>query len=173
MKISIKDYSVTLFSGVAVSFYSFIILKLILVYYGDQALEFFSILKRYQSFLVPILLLGFGVTLPKYLAMKNISEKTIFQCLFMVVGAFLVALVSFFLFSGNYYLSVLLSLPALAAGFLYSIARGLNLFVEGSLVNIFFLVILPTIIFFMVDNVDNYIKIYFLLSICFFSVIFF
>lgn len=168
MKISIKDYSITLVSGMAVALYSFVILKLVLVNYGEQALEFFSILKRYQVFLVPVMLLGFGVTLPKYLAMRKVSGHIVFFSVFAVGVMFLLILAAFFLVWQEYYLAVLLSLPALAAGFLYSVARGLNRFVVGAWINILFLVFLPTIVFVLVNNVTSYVLAYFFASILFF-----
>ena len=152
-----RDYVFTLASGVAVSFYSFVILKLVLVMYGEQALEFFAVLKRYQAVLLPLMLLGFGVTLPKYLAMGQLSKEMLAACLALVGGAFCVTLLVFWAFWGEYWLAVPLSLPALAAGFLYSVARGQSKFLLGGGINIVFLVFIPSLLFLFFSDLASYI----------------
>ncbi|MCB0481438.1 MAG: oligosaccharide flippase family protein [Flavobacteriales bacterium] len=68
-----KDYSITLiFSGVN-AVLGFLMFKLVFHEFGEDGFFRFSILKRYIGFVLPIVILGLGVSLPKSIS-KNLQD---------------------------------------------------------------------------------------------------
>ena len=70
---SAREYILVLTTSVIVSIFSLILYKIILIEWGARELEEFSIIKRYQALLIPVLMLGLGVTLPLWLARRLIQ----------------------------------------------------------------------------------------------------
>ncbi|WP_458130757.1 hypothetical protein [Pseudomonas sp. R3-41] len=165
MKVSfLKEYVLTLGTALAVSGFSFVLYKLMLITYSQVGLDYFAVIRRYQAALVPLLMLGYGVMLPKAIAAKKIDSGTVNFALLTSVSCFI--LLSFFsyLTDERYFYALLFSGPIVITGFIYCIYRGLQDFKLGAVSNVCFLIVLPLISFFATSSLKFFIVIYFLLS---------
>src|SRR5690606_4476185 len=87
---------------------SFLLMKYILIKYGDEALLNFGELKRYSSYLVVFMLLGYGIMVPIYSLKKLIAvEQLIFSVFFAIVVLIIFSLI-FYFYSESFYLSLYL-----------------------------------------------------------------
>lgn len=160
-----KDYIVTLLSSVLVSTFIFFLLKLILYFYGEDGLNDFLIIKRYQSFLVPILLLGYGVTLPKFIAQNKLDFQTIgFSLTSSVVGATVLSILVY-KYNAHLFLAFCFSISVLLASLYYSILRGFSQFLGGAVINITFIIAIPSISLVLVNSIPSFIFVNLFLSL--------
>ena len=71
-----KDISLTYVTEFIVLISFFYIYRLIGIYFGPKGVGEYSLIKKTISFLQPILLLGFGVGLPRYIAVSKNQKET-------------------------------------------------------------------------------------------------
>lgn len=165
MKVSfLKEYILTLGTALAVSGFSFVLYKLMLIAYSQEGLDYFAVIRRYQAALVPLLMLGYGVMLPKAIAAKKIGSETVKFSLLTSALCFMLLSVFSSVADEKYFYALLFSGPIVITGFIYCIYRGLQDFKLGAVSNIFFLVVLPLISFFVTSSLKFFIVMYFLFS---------
>lgn len=165
MKVSfLKEYVLTLGTALAVSGFSFVLYKLMLIAYSQVGLDYFAVIRRYQAALVPLLMLGYGVMLPKAIAAKKIDSGTVNFALLTSVSCFILLSIFSYLTDEKYFYALLFSGPIVITGFIYCIYRGLQEFKLGAVSNVYFLIVLPLISFFATSSLKFFIVVYFLLS---------
>ena len=83
---------------------SVILFKIVKIKYADLGFAEFSINKRLVGFLMPLMTMGMGVSLPKLLPTVNAKQQLEIHYSALIISAtlFLVALVVFFLISGQF-----------------------------------------------------------------------
>ncbi|MCU4629628.1 hypothetical protein KTJ53_07950 [Acinetobacter variabilis] len=163
-----KDYFRNLIGGVVVALFTFFLYKLVLLDYGNQELEFFTLVKRYQTVLFPILMLGFGVLIPKLLIKESIDYKVIKGMVLVSSIFFSLFAILFYFFDNVWFYACLYTFPIVLSTFIFSIYRGGMLFQKGINSNYLFLVIIPLFLYLMTNNIKSFFMLYFFVSIAFF-----
>lgn len=155
-----KDYFKNLIGGVIVALFTFVLYKLILISYGNEDLEFFTLIKRYQTILFPIVMLGFGVLIPKLLVKKTINDKTV-KSLVIVSTLFFLGLMLFcYYFNITWFYACLYTFPVMLSTFIFSIYRGGMLFQQGINSNYIFLIALPLCSYILTTNLISFLFLY-------------
>lgn len=146
---------------------TFLLFKLVLVLFGTDDLELFAVIKRYQAFLLPLILMGCGVTIPKYIARNEFGSGLFwFSLSSCFVLYFLGLFLSVFL-DELLRLAMLLLLPSLVAGYFYSISRGRGEFHRGAFINISLLSVFSFVCMAFSSGVEGYIYLLFFVSLFF------
>ncbi|MGB6105275.1 MAG: hypothetical protein WBF88_15645 [Pusillimonas sp.] len=160
-----RDYAANLMASVVVSLFSLLLYKLVLIVFGKADLELFSVIKRYQAFFIPIILLGYGVMLPKYIAQRKAGKKILYGSMITAVALWAVGLVLASVVDNTVFLALLFSFPAFLSGYFFSVSRGLEDYKKGIATMMLYLVILPLLAFIGSSEIKNYIYIYFYISV--------
>jgi len=87
-----KDISLTFITQVIVLIAFFFVYRLIAKNFGPEGVGEYSLIKRISGFLLPILLLGVGIGLPRYIAMSRDEEQ---RSNYIKVGAGAIAAFTF------------------------------------------------------------------------------
>jgi len=87
-----KDISLTFITETIVLVAFFFIYRLIAKNFGPEGVGEYTLIKRVIAFLYPVLLLGLGIGLPRYIAMSQNKEQ---RSSYMKAGGLIVAVFTF------------------------------------------------------------------------------
>ena len=176
MKLTKQFVYVSLFEFINLLF-SLYIIKI--VSHNFTKLEFseYNIFKRIISFLLPFLLMGMTISIPKYMALNTFEKEKYFisgslflisfSTIFILILYLYPNLVSSFLI-GEKDQSKLIQIISIVlfgsvlTSICYSYFRGSDIIIKGSIFQFIIATILPTSLIFVVDNIKSY---FFLLGI--------
>ncbi|CAN5545646.1 hypothetical protein BH10BAC1_BH10BAC1_14470 [soil metagenome] len=167
-----SSYVITFGIEFLIMLISVVLFKMVAVKFLDLGFAEFSINKRLVGFLMPLMMMGMGVSLPKFLPVES-NEKQLqihYSALIIVTSFFLLSLALFFLMSnilsklafGDYnhekiFLASLIYIYSLMLhGVIYNFFRGKFNFVISSLLQLINLGILPLIAYFFAKNIFQY-----------------
>jgi len=160
MRDLIRDYTINLCITLGATAVSFLLYKLALVVYGAPGLETLTIVRRYQAFLLPIAMLGYGVTLPKYIARGAVDARTFLVILASSFGVLALVAVGSLGWQPMLALSAIFTIPALIGGLYFSVSRGVDNYKKGGVGNLLFLALVPLVTFPLASTMTQYVYLY-------------
>jgi len=166
----LKDISLTFITEVIVLVAFFFIYRLIAKNFGPEGVGEYSLVKRVIAFLQPILLLGLGIGLPRYIAMSRDKEQrssyvkagglvvVIFPFIFLIFVNLFKDYFARIFFGTTNYTNLVLPLSFLLAGlilhtFVYSYFRGRLLVKYFNMLQIMNLALVPLLILIFVRGI--------------------
>lgn len=167
-----SSYAITFGIEFLIMFISVILFKIVALKFSDIGFAEFSINKRLVGFLTPLMMMGMGVSLPKFLPIEN-EQKQLeihYSALVIVTSLFLFVLIIFFSMSayisklafGDYnhekmcLASLVYVYSLMGHACLYNFFRGKFNFNISSLLQLINLGILPLLTYFLADNIFHY-----------------
>jgi O-antigen/teichoic acid export membrane protein len=186
-----NNYYYILGATVIMSVISFVIMKTVQARFGQDLFDNYLLILRYSGFLVPLIVLGLGVSIPRYVSFIRHQDKSFsntnnivdtgiviisLSVIFtLIFGLSLNALVDMdtFFFDGEGYFNLLLVYSSGLAlfSYVYAVMRGFEEFKFIELIRITILGIAGLYFIFTLENITEYLYAYTILNIIVFIVI--
>ena len=169
-----KDFILTFLTQIIVLLSGLAVFKLAMIQFGDIGFSEFSIVKRNSTYLYTFIVLGLGITVPRYIAMeigtKSGNENNVFLSAFVIMIfsltitsmllLFFQEEISFLLFGDQSYTKFLFPIFISIVGLsfhsiVYAYFRGKMIFITTNLLQIINMSLIPLAVFIFAQNIEE------------------